>query len=151
MCSECLPERTAGRLSDCFEYATDIGYDPAMTYSSVYRNNYLIDCWLNPVHVPLLSCGKPWRVWWPTCDRGKTVCTRRVATRSYYDSTRLRPHHLQPLVAMSVNSNDVQRLFMQAILSRRIVSQKLAAKLWEQCIEAVKGARQQPPCLLLFV
>ena len=55
MCSECLSERTAGRLSECFEYATDIGYDPAMTYASVYRNNYLIDCWLNPVD-PLNRC-----------------------------------------------------------------------------------------------
>lgn len=39
-----------------------------------------------------------------------------------------------------VSSADVQRLFLQAILSRRILSQKLAAKIWEKCIDAVKGA-----------
>lgn len=38
-----------------------------------------------------------------------------------------------------VSSNDVQRLFIQAILSRRILSQKLAAKLLEKCVDAVKG------------
>ncbi|TBU50898.1 Nse1 non-SMC component of SMC5-6 complex-domain-containing protein [Dichomitus squalens] len=41
---------------------------------------------------------------------------------------------------MPVSSNDVQRLFLQAILSRRILSQKLAAKIWEKCIDAVKAA-----------
>ncbi|KAI0807463.1 Nse1 non-SMC component of SMC5-6 complex-domain-containing protein [Fomes fomentarius] len=41
---------------------------------------------------------------------------------------------------MPVHSNDVQRLFLQAILSRRILSQKLAAKIWEKCIDAVKAA-----------
>ncbi|KAH9856996.1 Nse1 non-SMC component of SMC5-6 complex-domain-containing protein [Lenzites betulinus] len=39
-----------------------------------------------------------------------------------------------------VSSADVQRLFLQAILSRRILSQKLAAKIWEKCIDAVKEA-----------
>ncbi|KAI0362237.1 hypothetical protein OH77DRAFT_32714 [Trametes cingulata] len=41
-----------------------------------------------------------------------------------------------------VSSVDVQRLFLQAILSRRILSQKLAAKIWEKCIEAVKEANE---------
>ena len=44
-------------------------------------------------------------------------------------------------VSMPISSNDVQRLFLQAIMSRKIVSQKLAAKIWEKCIDAVKGAR----------
>ncbi|KAI0647162.1 Nse1 non-SMC component of SMC5-6 complex-domain-containing protein [Trametes meyenii] len=39
---------------------------------------------------------------------------------------------------MTVSSADVQRLFLQAILSRRILSQRLAAKIWEKCIDAVK-------------
>nr|VWO98843.1 Argininosuccinate lyase (Probable argininosuccinate lyase) [Ganoderma boninense] len=43
---------------------------------------------------------------------------------------------------MPVSSNDVQRLFLQAILSRRILSQKLAAKLWEKCIVAVQAANE---------
>ncbi|KAI1795761.1 Nse1 non-SMC component of SMC5-6 complex-domain-containing protein [Ganoderma leucocontextum] len=43
---------------------------------------------------------------------------------------------------MPVSSNDVQRLFLQAILSRRILSQKLAAKIWEKCIAAVQAANE---------
>ncbi|RPD80190.1 hypothetical protein L226DRAFT_550275 [Lentinus tigrinus ALCF2SS1-7] len=43
---------------------------------------------------------------------------------------------------MAITSNDVQKLFLQAILSRRILSQKLAAKIWEKCIEAVKAANE---------
>ncbi|KAI0797893.1 Nse1 non-SMC component of SMC5-6 complex-domain-containing protein [Abortiporus biennis] len=39
-----------------------------------------------------------------------------------------------------VSSNDVQKLFLQAIISRRIVSQKLAVKLWEKSVDAVKAA-----------
>ncbi|KAI0928564.1 hypothetical protein AcW1_005769 [Taiwanofungus camphoratus] len=39
-----------------------------------------------------------------------------------------------------VSSNDVQRLFLQAVLSRRALSQKLALKIWEKCIDAVKAA-----------
>ncbi len=38
-----------------------------------------------------------------------------------------------------VASADVRRLFLQAIFSRRILSQQLAAKIWEKCIAAVKG------------
>ncbi|TCD61082.1 hypothetical protein EIP91_009049 [Steccherinum ochraceum] len=39
-----------------------------------------------------------------------------------------------------VSADDVQRLFLQAIFSRRIVTQKLALKLWEKCIDAVNAA-----------
>jgi hypothetical protein len=38
-----------------------------------------------------------------------------------------------------VSSNDVQRLFLQAIFSRGVLSEKLAMTLWTKCIEAVKG------------
>ena len=38
-----------------------------------------------------------------------------------------------------VSENDVQRLFLQAIISRRVVSKKLAQILWEKCVDAVKG------------
>ncbi|KAI0375014.1 hypothetical protein BV20DRAFT_961260 [Pilatotrama ljubarskyi] len=41
-----------------------------------------------------------------------------------------------------VSSADVQRLFLQAILSRRILSQQLAAKIWEKCIDAVKEVNE---------
>jgi len=39
-----------------------------------------------------------------------------------------------------VSSNDVQRLFLQAIFSRGVLSEKLAMILWTKCIEAVKAA-----------
>ncbi|OSX65068.1 hypothetical protein POSPLADRAFT_1135283 [Postia placenta MAD-698-R-SB12] len=39
-----------------------------------------------------------------------------------------------------VSSNDVHRLFLQAMLSRRIMSRALAMKIWEKCIDAVKAA-----------
>ncbi|RDB21203.1 Non-structural maintenance of chromosomes element 1 [Hypsizygus marmoreus] len=39
-----------------------------------------------------------------------------------------------------VSSDDVQRLFLQAILSRGILSGKLAQTLWEKCVQAVKAA-----------
>ena len=38
-----------------------------------------------------------------------------------------------------VSENDVQRLFLQAIISRRVVTKKLAQILWERCINAVKS------------
>ncbi|KAH9981233.1 Nse1 non-SMC component of SMC5-6 complex-domain-containing protein [Lactifluus volemus] len=38
-----------------------------------------------------------------------------------------------------VSSTDVQRLFLQSILSRRVLSADLAKALWKQCIEAVKA------------
>ena len=71
-------------------------------------------------------------------------CTLMVQTRrdAVY-STRLASllaTCFQHFSTMPVSSNDVQRLFLQAILSRRILSQKLAAKIWEKCIDAVKGA-----------
>ncbi|GJE90841.1 Nse1 non-SMC component of SMC5-6 complex-domain and zf-RING-like domain-containing protein [Phanerochaete sordida] len=37
------------------------------------------------------------------------------------------------------SSNDVQRLYLQAIMSRRFLSQKLAAQIWYKCVEAVKA------------
>lgn len=39
-----------------------------------------------------------------------------------------------------VSSNDVARLFLQTMISRRIVSDKLARVLWRKCVEAVRGA-----------
>ncbi|KAH0827088.1 Nse1 non-SMC component of SMC5-6 complex-domain-containing protein [Lanmaoa asiatica] len=41
---------------------------------------------------------------------------------------------------MAVNSNDVQRLFLQAVFSRGILSVKHAQILWAKCIDAVKAA-----------
>ncbi|KIJ68967.1 hypothetical protein HYDPIDRAFT_122903 [Hydnomerulius pinastri MD-312] len=39
-----------------------------------------------------------------------------------------------------VSSNDIQRLFLQAVFSRGILSFKHAHALWEKCIDAVKAA-----------
>lgn len=38
-----------------------------------------------------------------------------------------------------VSSNDVQRLFLQAIISRRVVLQTDAVLIWSKCVDAVKG------------
>jgi hypothetical protein len=38
-----------------------------------------------------------------------------------------------------VSANDVQRLFLQGVFSRSILSFKHAQVLWEKCIDAVKG------------
>lgn len=40
-----------------------------------------------------------------------------------------------------VSSNDVSRLFLQAVLSRGMLSEKLAMTLWAKCIDAVKGKK----------
>ncbi|KZT11219.1 uncharacterized protein LAESUDRAFT_691817 [Laetiporus sulphureus 93-53] len=39
-----------------------------------------------------------------------------------------------------VTSNDVHRLFIQAILSRRVLSRTLAVKIWGKSVDAVKAA-----------
>ncbi|KAH9946016.1 Nse1 non-SMC component of SMC5-6 complex-domain-containing protein [Epithele typhae] len=43
---------------------------------------------------------------------------------------------------MTVHSGDVQRLFIQAVISRRVLSQRLAATIWKKCIEATKAANE---------
>ena len=43
-----------------------------------------------------------------------------------------------------VSSGDVQRLFLQAIFSRGILSENLTQALWKRCIGAVKGNSFQP-------
>ncbi|KNZ74205.1 Non-structural maintenance of chromosomes element 1 like protein [Termitomyces sp. J132] len=43
----------------------------------------------------------------------------------------------------SVSSDDVQRVFIQAILSRAIVSRNLAQILWEKSIDAVNAAKPE--------
>ncbi|KAL0071515.1 hypothetical protein AAF712_001372 [Marasmius tenuissimus] len=40
---------------------------------------------------------------------------------------------------VSVSAGDVQRLFLQAVLSRGILSENVARAIWLQCIEAVKN------------
>lgn len=46
-----------------------------------------------------------------------------------------------------VSANDVQRLFLQGVFSRSILSFKHAQVLWEKCIDAVKSTCTQlsPP------
>lgn len=43
------------------------------------------------------------------------------------------------LVSSMVSSLDVQRLFLQSAISRRVLSAELAKVIWKQCVEAVKG------------
>ncbi len=38
-----------------------------------------------------------------------------------------------------VSSLDVQRLFIQSAISRKVLSVELAKVIWKQCVEAVKG------------
>jgi len=38
-----------------------------------------------------------------------------------------------------VSPLDAQRLFLQSVISRRVLSADLAKVLWKQCVEAVKG------------
>jgi non-structural maintenance of chromosomes element 1 len=38
-----------------------------------------------------------------------------------------------------VSPLDVQRLFLQSVISRRVISADLAKVLWAQCVQAVKG------------
>lgn len=40
---------------------------------------------------------------------------------------------------MPVSAADVDRLFLQAVLSRGLLSAKLAQSLWEKSIDAVNG------------
>jgi hypothetical protein len=42
-------------------------------------------------------------------------------------------------VLTMVSSLDVQRLFLQSAISRRVLSADLAIVIWKQCVEAVKG------------
>ncbi|KAF7969019.1 hypothetical protein HWV62_28628 [Athelia sp. TMB] len=39
-----------------------------------------------------------------------------------------------------VSSNDVQRLFLQAVISRGMLSENLAMVIWAKCVDAVKAA-----------
>lgn len=39
----------------------------------------------------------------------------------------------------SVSKNDVQRLFLQAVFSRGVLSEKLAMVIWAKCKDAVRG------------
>ena len=40
---------------------------------------------------------------------------------------------------MPVSAADVERLFLQAVISRGLLSAKLAQSLWEKSIDAVNG------------
>jgi len=48
-------------------------------------------------------------------------------------------HFSEPRTAM-VSPLDAQRLFLQSVISRRVLSADLAKILWKQCVEAVKAA-----------
>ena len=42
-------------------------------------------------------------------------------------------------LTMPVSAADVERLFLQAVISRGLLSAKLAQSLWEKSIDAVNG------------
>ena len=42
------------------------------------------------------------------------------------------------------SADDVQRLFLQALMSRRVVTKALARILLKKCVEAVKGPSSHP-------
>ena len=64
---------------------------------------------------------------------------KRVTT----PSRRVGQYRVLYTVAM-VSSDDVQRLFLQAVFSRRVLSADLAKALWKQSVEAVKGTLPHP-------
>ena len=49
-------------------------------------------------------------------------------------------HQSRPfeMVSSRVHTNDVQRLFLQAMMSRRIMSDNMIKLLWQKCTKAVK-------------
>ena len=67
--------------------------------------------------------------------------TRRhiTLTRSRVRVLLLSPH--TSLGTMPVSAADVDRLFLQAVLSRGLLSTKLAQSLWEKSIDAVNGIK----------
>jgi len=48
-----------------------------------------------------------------------------------------------------VSPLDVQRLFLQSVISRRVLSADLAKVLWKQCVEAVNGLVPYPQSTLI--
>ena len=67
-----------------------------------------------------------------------SVMIRRVATRSS-SSSPLFTTVSDKMGRENASLNDIHRLFIQAIISRRTVSDKLARILWRKCIQAVKS------------
>jgi hypothetical protein len=50
-----------------------------------------------------------------------------------------------------VSSLDVQRLFLQSAISRRVLSAELAKVIWKQCVEAVNKGLVIVPSHLFFL
>lgn len=48
-----------------------------------------------------------------------------------------------------VNERDVNKLFLQSMLSRGAVPESLARKIWQKCVEAVNG--QDSPTILVLL
>jgi hypothetical protein len=67
-----------------------------------------------------------------------------MQTVCYYIRDAFAPRVLPPNIMVS--SNDVQRLFLQAIFSRGFLSEKLAMTLWTKCVETVKGKYRLKRC-----
>lgn len=49
------------------------------------------------------------------------------------------PHQVDASECIMVSADDVQRVFLQAVLSRGVLSENLAKILWARSIEVVKG------------
>src|SRR5712691_10729321 len=69
---------------------------------------------------------------WPVTKIHNTQIAKNDATRLSV------PISIFSELAM-VSSLDAQRLFLQSVISRRVLSVDLAKVLWKQCVEAVKG------------
>lgn len=63
--------------------------------------------------------------------------TRRA--RAICDAPLIAQHTMESKA--TVSKNDVQRLFLQAVFSRGVLSEKLAMVIWAKCKDAVRGKR----------
>ena len=71
------------------------------------------------------------------CDTSNTLHSTILGRGLHKSGARLHQVRLQEKM---VSSADVQRLFLQAVFSRGILSENLAQALWRKCIDAVKGS-----------
>lgn len=44
------------------------------------------------------------------------------------------------MVSSRIHSNDMYKLFLQALMSRRVATERVTKALWRMCVKAVAGA-----------
>jgi hypothetical protein len=80
---------------------------------------------------------------YPRVEYDKSVARDQMHNQSIRFVTRRdfvrRSRFISFLRTAMVSSLDAQRLFLQSVISRRVLSADLAKVLWKQCVEAVKG------------